>query len=157
MDQKSKDTVFIGLSFLYMALRSRIVWGIVALLIILSLWRGRRDEQVSEEATQAADSIIAEHSAKQSAAPKPAPKTAAKKEPGRKFKVEVHQGFYFGPEFCEAVLTKFKNQHNRMPTNWVDIRANGGVDQVPPPRDGYKYVYDARLGIIEEVRKSGGQ
>lgn len=153
MEQRSKDTVFIGLSFVYMALRSRIVWAVVTVLIVFWFLSGMKREQVEEEAAKSAEAVIAGHSEKQTAVAKSVVETD-KEEPGRKFKVTVEQGFYFGPEFCEAVLTKFKNQHNRMPTNWVDIRANGGVKNVPPPREGYKYVYDSRLGIIEEVPKA---
>lgn len=153
MEQRSKDTVFIGLSFVYMALRSRIVWAVVTVLIVLWFLSGMKREQAEEEAAKSAEAVIAEHSKKQTPVANSVVETD-KEEPGRKFKVTVEQGFYFGPEFCEAVLTKFKNQHNRMPTNWVDIRANGGVKHVPPPREGYKYVYDSRLGIIEEVPKA---
>jgi len=153
MEQKSKDTVFIGLGFVYMALRSRIVWAVGTVLIVLWFLSGMRREQAADEAAKAAEAIIEEHSVKQAPARKPEA-DAGKEESGRKFKVTVEQGFYFGPEFCEAVLTKFQNQHKRMPTNWVDIRVNGGAKNVPPPREGYKYVYDSRLGIIEEVPKA---
>lgn len=63
------------------------------------------------------------------------------------------QEFTFPPDFTEAVLARFRMQEKKEPTSWNDLRTSGVVSNVPAPPKGFKFVYDAKFGLLEMVKE----
>lgn len=148
---RATNPIYLVWAGAYYVLRSRVFWILVAIALIFWFWRGQEEtvdiaaqEAFYEQAMEAEiDRLIAEGKAQSliSASGRSSNSKDRKAEPA----------FFFTPMLCEAIATRANQKLGRMPTNWTDIVASGVTEKIPPPRKGHKYVYDPKLGAIEEV------
>jgi hypothetical protein len=132
--------------------RKRAFWVVAAVLLAFWFFWGR------EKAVEAADAeaFVSETLKQQPqmeltevAEPLPALQIGlGRKTPDSKL---VPEEFTFAPEFTEGVTTRFHKQQGRLPTDWKDLEQAGVVTNVPAAPKGFKYVYDAQLGLMEMV------
>ncbi len=145
---------FMPIAFGMRLLRKPAFWVALVLLSALWFWRSRsRVNEVAElEALTEELTIDAEVRALQARQESPVVADSAGSGSRTAAGTGPELEFVFPPQLCESITSKFHGRMGRMPTNWADITASGSATNIPPARPGYKYVYDARFGMIEQVK-----
>jgi hypothetical protein len=149
---KPQLLIYLLLGGVYWLLKSRIFWALLAVALMIWFFRDTMVTREVDRLEAFEEKAVLENEIAPRIAENKAALESVRASGGQ---AEVHgpdAEFFFTPMLCEAIASKFHGEKNRMPTNWADIAASGAATNVPPARKGYKYVYDARFGSIEEVK-----
>ena len=145
---------YLILGGIYFAARNRYVQAVAGLVVCWWLWGlfSSRQEAEVEEAFVEQAILEIESSGEIATAPVSevmATVNADDKAPSRRGKVD--EPLFFSPGYTEAVVGRFHQKHGRLPASWTELKDAKVVGDVPEARPGHKIVYDAELGMIEEV------
>lgn len=153
MTDKLRLCLLLTIGYAYKLARKPATWILLILLARFLFWREDALKTEISQLEEASEEIIVEAeieavfaARKKMIAELGAPERIAQSPDD--FDLE----FMFPPSLCEAITTQFFAELKRMPTNWTDIRASLSASKIPPPSSGYKYVYNARYGVIEQLR-----
>jgi len=60
--------------------------------------------------------------------------------------------FTLPPDFTEAMVGRYRLKEGRSPRNWEDFVSAGVAAHLPSAPEGFQYVYDPELGLLEMLR-----
>ncbi|MBG89627.1 MAG: hypothetical protein CMO80_22390 [Verrucomicrobiales bacterium] len=152
-NETTTKLIFYPVLLILTLVRKPVFWIIVVLLLGFWLMRGQQQVEQSQDNETAMNAIIEQSIP---VIPKSKPEAQIPSIPGvaKKGGQDTEsEEFTFPPEFTEAVSAKFRMAKGREPKDWDDFVSAGVVDKVPPAPKGFRYVYDAELGLMEMIRE----